>query len=325
MSPRIVIIGPGSAVARYAMYVRLEGADPVGVSPEGPTSCPAMSVFHSPELMLDRLRPDGAVVLTDPPSRAKYIEAALEAGCHVLCAEPIVYDPGVSVFECLDTATRLRDLSQQRQLHLCAMSPMVALAPALRELADLGLGPARGVWSFVMRDLRPPCAGTPSPASRLLAGGSGPLALLLALVPGARVIEHGIQASLEPQECRIAFDCYSSDAASDGTPHQCAVSIVLGQATTAQTEVEVNGLRMRYEERWAPDGTRPGYLSVDEHEAPCGDLTQLTVRAFLSRIEGQEAGPIPDADHALASLRVLLRLLRQGSGSAVAPMTLRVL
>ncbi|MBD3177582.1 MAG: hypothetical protein GF320_20620 [Armatimonadia bacterium] len=319
MSPRIAIIGPRSATAQHALYLGMEGAEVVGVSPEDLEHEPTVPAFDSPQRMLERLRPDGVVVLSDGATRSRYIAAGLRTGCHVLCASPLIYDEKLSPFECLETATRLCRRSRELDLDLCAIAPYVSLVPALRELAHLGLGPTRGVWSFAMRILRSPIDGRTDPRSWLAEEGSHPLGLLLGLVPGARMREENAQVAVEPDACRIAFDCHAPSSIAGDAPHQCAVSIVLGEAEKPLVEVEVNGLRIACIERAATDGTHPCYLRVGEHEESCGDPAQATIRSFLARIRRDDAGPIADAEQALTSLRMLLRLLRLGSGSTAVP------
>lgn len=315
MSPRIAIVGHGTEVGRHALYLGQEDAELVGTV--------AANDLSASQSLLQRQSPDGVIVLLEPSDRAPCIETALGLGCSVLCRSPFAYDPLLSDTLCLATVTHLCYYADQRGLVLCALAPLVALVPSLRELATLGMGPAGGVWSFGLRVLSPAVRGERIPEAWLLEQGTEALALLLGLVPGAQLIEDGIQLAQSPGCLRVGFDCHAEATPPGETPHQCAASVVLGRGEEPLVEIEVNGLRIRYEERRAADGTSPGYLGVGQDEATCGDLTRLSVRAFVARLRGEEAGPIVDANRALASLRMLLRLLRAGTGQPVRPLGLR--
>ena len=68
--------------------------------------------------MLREEEPDIVDVCSPPACHAQHVRIALEAGCHVLCEKPFVYEPGRSAKELLAETEALLGLAEARGLLL---------------------------------------------------------------------------------------------------------------------------------------------------------------------------------------------------------------
>jgi len=95
---RFAAIGLGRASVLYHLPAlrRIEGVEVVGgfdISPETRTSWTAESgapAFESLDELVEKTRPDVAIVATPPSSHAELCLQALDAGLHVFCEKPFV-------------------------------------------------------------------------------------------------------------------------------------------------------------------------------------------------------------------------------------------
>lgn len=321
MAVRVAIIGTRGIGKHHAKWFVWEGAELVGICSsreetawlrreelaeqigyEGPA-------FADVAQMLEEVRPDAVSIASPPSCHGRHVAMCLDAGCHVLCEKPFVYDPGRHAIECLSEAVDLVHKAEARGLSLCVMTQYAALAPSLRALGELAAGPNAGIWHFGMRMESRHGAGGQVLEHVLMDLGSHPLGLLLALLPGAVMLEHTVAVSVERYRTLAAFDCMAPSE-SGKLEHRCSVALSLGKSPEPTREIEVNGLRLSYEGLPDGEGGFRAYLKCADITAECEDPMRMTVRAFLAEIEGEEPAGISRAIDALAALDMLYTLQR---------------
>ena len=127
---QVAVAGARGIGKHHAKWWSLEGADVCAIAATSPESaalareelnklfpftgvaCPSF------EEMLQTAKPDIVDICTPPECHAEHIRSALEAGCHVLCEKPFVYDPALPHETLLDTARELILLAESKGLML---------------------------------------------------------------------------------------------------------------------------------------------------------------------------------------------------------------
>ncbi len=138
--PKVAVLGASGIGRHHANWWNMEGASPIaflGSSPESVEKTREklhrMFGFEGRGYvdlaeLLSTERPDIVDVCLPPRMHYAAVKQALEAGCHVLCEKPFVYDDDLSHEELLDQARELGRLSGRKGLMLgvCTQYVMVA-------------------------------------------------------------------------------------------------------------------------------------------------------------------------------------------------------
>ncbi|MEK7793135.1 MAG: Gfo/Idh/MocA family oxidoreductase, partial [Candidatus Hydrogenedentota bacterium] len=150
---RVAIIGARGIGKYHARWWTLEGAEVAAIAGTSEASLAEAAedlkerigfsgrTYANIGQMLDAERPDIVDVCSPADRHAAHAQAALEAGCHVLCEKPLVLDranPGASMRE----AGKLIALARGRGLRLGVCTQYAMAARSFTRLIDKsGLGP----------------------------------------------------------------------------------------------------------------------------------------------------------------------------------------
>ena len=232
---------------------------------------------------IDRCRPDALVIASPPETHAGYLERALEAGVHVLCEKPFIWNGGC---DCSRVA-ELLESARARGLTVAMNSQWPFVLPAYEKLC--GLPPVEQIRSFHIR-LAPLSAG------RDMIPDSMPHALsLLYSVLGEGVLENLVLAP-GSDSLAVSFDYLTSAG-------RCSAEAHLVRATrqprpfafgfnglTAQRVIDMETYRIAF----ASEGRR---MEID-------DPLQLSVNDFLNACRSCDH-PLIGPGHILATMRML--------------------
>ena len=244
--------------------------------------------YISLDAMLEREALDALAILSPSESHDRYLEAAAEAGLHVLCEKPLVW----GVPDLAGTAARRVEAFVARGLLLMencqwpyTLEPFEALHPGAlahppRRFEMLMQPATRGLWSF----------GDSLPH---------PISLLQRLLPGpARVTELRFSSREPVQELTLGFR-WQTPAAS------CDVEIALLETQQAprRAELALDGRRARRLVS-APD-YRLCFADA-ERSVPLPDPLTRLVADFVTALRG---GRSTQADPILQRARVLAEIV----------------
>ena len=176
MAARIAIIGASGIGKHHANWWTLEGAEVcafVGTSNESVARTQAILQetvgfrgrgYTDQRRLLLKEQPDFVDICSPHPCHAEQVRLSLEAGCHVLCEKPFVYDASATVAALQAQALELVNLAerQQRQLGVCAQ--YAAAARVFRRLWDERGG---GVITRYCGRLEAPAKGRPADPIRI--------------------------------------------------------------------------------------------------------------------------------------------------------------
>lgn len=138
VSPRIAVLGASGIGKHHCNWWNLEGAIPVAFLGSTPESIATTAEnlkkmfkvdakgYTSLENLLAEEKPDIVDVCLPPEMHFNAVHKALEAGCHVLCEKPFVYDDKLSREEMLAQADELQALAEEkrRMLGICTQYVM---------------------------------------------------------------------------------------------------------------------------------------------------------------------------------------------------------
>jgi len=159
---RVVLFGQGFARTTVLPCLRqVPGAEVVGIaSPSLDRLRETAAQFDIPAVasdhreILERTRPDVAIVASPPHRHAEMALDALDAGCHVLCEKPMALDAG-------ETA-RMVDAARARPGRLALLDHELRFLPARERLAALAHGGALGELRRAEYILRAPSRRDPA-------------------------------------------------------------------------------------------------------------------------------------------------------------------
>lgn len=142
---RTIILGAGLIGAVHRRAALLAGAEVVGVMASSPArsaeaardwGCAGLSGLAD----LAALAPDAVHVCTPNALHAEQVEAALDAGAHVICEKPLAID--------VATAAHLRDLVAQRG-RVATVPYVYRFHPLVREIRARAQAGAFGPWQLL--------------------------------------------------------------------------------------------------------------------------------------------------------------------------------
>jgi predicted dehydrogenase len=225
---------------------------------------------------LDRMlaghRLDAIAILSPAESHARYLEAALEAGLHVLCEKPLVWGGARSA----ERAAAIEQRYREAGLGLRECCQWSYTLSAYRDLHP-DVGPVR---SFGMR-LSP---SKREPREMLGDSLSHPISLLQALVPGPAEVADVRFPRLAPGSLRLTFDWLAPSGAVSTT-----IELISREAPPREAGYGVNG-------RWAERRIRPddyAFSFVDgDREVSVPDPLQELLRDFVAAPERLPTGEI---------------------------------
>ncbi|NKB72600.1 MAG: hypothetical protein GKR89_36470 [Candidatus Latescibacteria bacterium] len=257
--------------------------------------------------MLDQEQPD--LVDISLPNELHFDCAwqALEAGCHVLCEKPLVWDDGPSA-ALLEKGQRLIDKAREngRQLGVCTQ--YAASLPHYGELHSLARGPVGPIHSFYA-EMETLARGRQRDAATVwLDMGPHPLSLLLSWVPEGRLDPHSLQVQTGQREVTVRFDFITAT-------DRCRSEIVVRDVEDGQPvrRFGVNGFVAHCEGRADEEGEYRAVLRHNKQEIVGTDFMELLIRQCVAAIEP----PVVDkemlvrGEAGLRNLELQLQILTQ--------------
>ncbi len=251
--------------------------------------------------MLEKERPDIVDVCSPNALHHVHVRAALEAGCHVLCEKPFVYNPALTVPENLAQAGELADLAETRGLllGLCTQYVMAARS-ALRAYRQVhGEAPL----TLLRGELASPARGRgPDPVPVWIDLAPHLLAAIQVLLPRGDMVWDSLDADFRDYRAAVRFLVrVPGDRTVD-------CQVIAGRTLAEPShvrELEINGFRCVF------SGTKNAAgVYCSEMTCPAGtmvepDMMRLVIREFLA------GRPATNAAFAVKNLELVLGMLER--------------
>lgn len=308
---RVAVIGARGIGKHHAKWWAIEGADVVafaGTSPESveETAGSLRDLFAfrgkgytNIEKMLETESPAVVDVCSPDPCHYAHARAALEAGAHVLCEKPFVFD---------DTLDRDAMLAQAREL--VAMAGASGLLLGICTQYVMGMRAFLELWrnrrgnesiERFQGELASPHQGKrPTLRDIWIDLGPHPLSMLQTLAPGGTIDWPSVHMETGDRSCTASFDAVTVEG------RALACEITVGKTVGSPTHIRRAVLNDCSFEVEAENGSDGQYCSRivtphGSHEHP--DLMRLIIRAFLT------GAPAANGVVAVRNLEWLLRFL----------------
>ena len=308
--PRVAIIGASGIGRHHANWHDAVGSQVVAFVGTTPERCHETTKlleqtfgyqgksYTSVDEMLQRARPD--IVDICSPNFTHYHAAsrALDAGCHVLCEKPLVWDDNLSAQQMIDQAMHLKRLAGRSGRHFGMCSQLVALLPQYDQLLP-GTETPRHFQALMET------SGTPRRSGRevWVDMGSHPISLVIARYPSARLDPATVKVHFEEREAKVAFDIIAND-------DRCTCEITVSDLSGPPLRrcfgfdhhcVDLSG-------KPGEDGYYRAVLDGAGGETVGPDPMHLLIQQFTRVVAGDEQKPLVSAETALQNLQIQLEV-----------------
>lgn len=205
-------------------------------------------VYADAAELLAREEVDWVDICSPPAVHAEHVRAALQAGRHVLCEKPFLYDPSQPVDTLLRETRQLLDMARDRgrRLALCSQFSVAATWSAAQ------LGPGFALQDFEGR-LASPAKGRAPDAVRVW-GDLGPhmLAAVQALAPDGTLEPGSVKADFSEGAARCEFWLQTPNRAQN---IRCRIHVHNTEGEPANIRrIVLNGTSFDFEGAKGPDG-----------------------------------------------------------------------
>jgi hypothetical protein len=258
--------------------------------------------YSSIDDMLRQERPD--VVDICSPNHTHYPTAlrALEAGCHVLCEKPMVWDPALTGHQMMDQVKHLQEAASASSRHLGMCSQLTAVLPQYERFCpDAGPVPSHFTARLETTSSEP----MRSAAEVWVDMGPHPISLILARFPGAVVDSETLDIDFDRHTAHVVFEVV------DGN-HRCFCDItVCDKQPPLHRHFGFDGQIVEISGRPGDDGYYRAVLSRDGVEDQGTDPMHLLIRQFAQVVAGEDQAPLVSVDTALRNLQIQLGVIQR--------------
>lgn len=294
--PRVAVLGASGIGRHHANWWQMEGASVCAVLGRTPESLvatrlklqelfPFAGALHSDlaELLAGE-KPDIVDVCLPPALHYQAVKASLQAGCHVLCEKPFLYDPALSHAELLAQAREVADLAAARGLLLGMASQYTVMAHACLDWCrQQGLPTPR---RLLARLVSAGHASDRTPRAVWVDLAPHLLGVVRATVPGAEIDWASLQVDFHGSQASAEFVCRRPHGQ---VPLECRIE-------TAFADVPpLNVRRLQFDDAVfdlqgvrGADGVYQASVTTPAGNFECPDMLRLLIRLF-----GQGVAAVP--------------------------------
>ncbi len=307
---RVSVIGASGIGRHHANWWRLEGADVcsfVGTTAESIAKTAAMLQetfgihargYTDVAEMLKEEKPHIVDVCSPPSCHYSHVRAALEAGCHVLCEKPFVYETGATRDDVLKRARELVELASGRKLRLGVCTQYSAGATILKRLLTEWAGQCK--ISAYCGHLESPAKGrSPDPVRVWVDLSPHPISVFLHLFREWEIDWDTVKAHFEGYTAEAKF------IARQGTD-ELRVKLITRNALEPPLNVRefiLNDFVFRVEGERDENGVYRARIDSGDTSCPCDDFMRLLIREFIS------GHVITDGETAIRNLDIMMRII----------------
>lgn len=254
--------------------------------------------------LLAHERPDIVDVCTSNHLHSDHATAALEAGCHVLCEKPLVWEDGTPANELLARGRQLVELAEERGCLLAVCTQYAASLPHYGRLYGLA-GGREGPPTEFFAEMETLSRGRERDGEAIwIDMGSHPLSLLLACLPEGNIAAGSLRVESQRSEVRALFDFVEGE-------NRCAVDMCVRDRPEGKPlrRFGINGVVADCEGRADADGVYRTVLSRGDHEVMDEDFMSLLIREFSAAVRDDGPSPLVSGSVGVRNLELQLEIL----------------
>ena len=245
-----------------------------------------------------------AVVDVCTPNELHYdcVARSLEAGSHVLCEKPLVWDPAAPADRLRLQAQDLCDQARESGRHL-GLCTQYAFAVDHYRRVQLGSSPDRA--ATFEAELETLSRGfTRDAATVWIDMGSHPLSLILAAMPKAELDGSSLQSRFRDRQAEAEFTLRQ-----DGRSCDCRILVRDRDEGPPVRRFGFDGRMVDFEGRPGADGLYRAVLIADGREDVARDYMHRLIGQFHDAVTGAVEAPLVSAELAVRNLDLQLRIL----------------
>jgi predicted dehydrogenase len=260
------------------------------------------------DLMLRTEQPEVVSVCSPPALHAEPTRTVLEAGAHVLCEKPLVFDPMRTSDEILSMADAMLDAAQRHNRILACNLQYAAVVEPYLDLYRQHSGTYEAVNSYEFDMESKGNRNGPNRFEEIwIELGPHALTPLLTLLPEADLDESTLRTRFSETESFVEMEFVNPDR------HRTAARLRTASCPKDATPVRrfgINGFQTDILARKDASGTFQTLLkSVNrEGEQEGEDLMRISIRRFLHAARG-EGSPLVTGEQARRNLAIHLKIL----------------
>jgi predicted dehydrogenase len=318
---RAAVVGASGMGKHHAKWLHALGCEVVGFAGSSAQSVEATAGalrelfgfrgqgYVGVQALLERERPDLVAICTPPALHFEHFMAAAEAGCHILCEKPLVYDAQATHEQLLRQADQMVAIAQSQSLVAAVNTQYVAAAEPYWELCrsvGADVSPATFQRFFMRMDSRGGRAGA-SGAKIWIDLASHPLSLLMRFAGPGAIVPGSEQCQKEESRVSAKFEYAAADRRIEAHIEVC--NVPEGPLTR---RFGVDDVLVDYEGRNDEQGIYAAYLRLGDRELKATDFVQTSIRRFVEAAQGTGV-PLATAADGRDNLRMQLQLLAAAS------------
>ena len=322
MTLRVAVAGATGIGKHHAKWYHRWGCDVVGFLGSSQESCSRTEAalreifpfagrgYTSMAALLDSEKPDLVDVCTPNAMHFEHACAALDAGCHVLCEKPLVWEDDSPGETLLSRARELLQRARAANRVFAVCTQYASALPPYEEIyrAERGKPPAASRFFAEMETV---ARGRQRDTGEIwIDMGPHPLSMLLAWHPGGEVVPGTLQTSFRDLEARAEFEFTTASG-------RCRVDISVRDRVEGPPvrRFGVDGFILECTGRADETGVYRSVLSRGDRETVGEDFMSLLIGNVCDVVRGPASRLIVPGELGLRNLELQLQVL-QSAGFA---------
>jgi predicted dehydrogenase len=258
------------------------------------------------EELLEEARPDIVDICTPNEFHDELAFRALEAGCHVLCEKPLVWQWDTPGAELLARASVVVAAAREKGLHFGVCTQYATALPHYAQLYESARRVLGEIDSFYA-EMETLARGRRRNADEIWVDmGPHPLSLLQAWIPEGVIDGSSLRTEFEGGVAIARFDFIASQGRC-----RCEIAVRDLDEGSPVRRFGVNGLIVDCGGRADDEGVFRSVLSLGDEEAMGEDFMSLLITQFVEAIRTPGAALPVSGEVGLRNLELLIQILEQ--------------
>ena len=314
---KVAIAGASGIGRHHAKWYNMLGCEVVGFWGRSEESCRATEKvlgdlfgfrgkgYQDLEQLLEREKPDLVDVCTPNELHYECALRSLEAGCHVLCEKPVVWQDEQQPEILLEKGRNLVESAQSRDLRFGVCTQYAASLPHYLKLYESACGKLKKIASFYAEMESMGGDRRRSASEMWIDMAPHPLSLILKWMPTGAIVRESLQVAFKGGEARCTF----------GFAHgrevcRCEVIVRDVSAGDSVRRFGVNDFIVDIAGRTGIDGIYQTVLAHGDREVWGDDLMYLLIAQFVESIKDPRITPLATGKIGLRNLELQQQVMQ---------------